>query len=201
MKKINMLKLNLQHFAEDVDELENQDKDELENEDGQQGTDKTFTQEEFNKKLESELTRRLKQKEQEKNDAIEEAKKLAKMNKDQRAEHERKQMEQELEQLRAEKAQSEMKSEASKMLQESKITPTENIINLVLADSAEKTSENVNTFVSVLNETVKAQVKDSLRQSTPAASTSTGLTRADIMSIKDDSKRQRAIAQNRHLFN
>lgn len=196
-----MLKLNLQHFAEDVDELENTNTDEPENEDGQQDTEKTFTQEEFNKKLESELTRRLKQKEQEKNDAIEEAKKLAKMNKDQRAEHERKQMEQELEQLRAEKAQSEMKSEASKMLQESKITPTEDIINLVLADSADKTSENVQTFVSVLNETVKAQVKDSLRQSTPTASTSTGLTRADIMSIKDDSKRQRAIAQNRHLFN
>lgn len=196
-----MLKLNLQHFADDVDELEKQNTDEPENEDGQQDTDKTFTQEEFNKKLESELTRRLKQKEQEKNDAIKEVEKLAKMNKDQRAEHERKQMEQELEELRAEKAQSEMKSEASKMLQESKITPTENIINLVLADSADKTSENVQTFVSVLNETVKAQVKDSLRQSTPAASTSTGLTRADIMSIKDDSKRQRAIAQNRHLFN
>lgn len=198
-----MLKLNLQHFAENVDDPENPTDEELENENEQQDkdTDKTFTKEEFNKKLESELSRRLKQKEQEKNDAIEEAKKLAKMNKDQRAEHDRKQMEQELKELRAEKAQTEMKSEASNMLQESKITPTEKIIGLVVADSAEKTSERVQAFVEIVNETVRAQVKDSLRQSTPTASTSTGLTRQEILSIKDDSKRQHAIAQNRHLFN
>ncbi|HHW5147822.1 TPA: DUF4355 domain-containing protein, partial [Staphylococcus aureus] len=59
----------------------------------------------------------------------------------------------------------------------------------------------VESFVDLLDGMVKAQVKEALRQDSPKTFKSTGLSKEDILSIKDDSQRQMAIAQNRQLFN
>ncbi|MGK8454624.1 hypothetical protein [Staphylococcus epidermidis] len=83
-KKTNMLKLNLQFFAEEPG-------DNAQTSEGQEKQDtpeKVYSEEEFNQRLNSELQRRLKQKEDEKAEAVIEAQKLAKMNKDQQLQYE-----------------------------------------------------------------------------------------------------------------
>ncbi|MGO4026949.1 DUF4355 domain-containing protein, partial [Staphylococcus pseudintermedius] len=123
MNTQDKLKFNLQFFSEDLN------KDSL-NDDAEKPKDidldsdeevKIFTEKEFNKRLQDELGRRMKQKEKEKQEAVEEAAKLAKMNKDQKAEYEREKLESELKQLRAEKAMNEMRSEARVMFKDKDI--------------------------------------------------------------------------------
>lgn len=196
------LRLNLQHFAEQGDNPEGEpDADSKtdenpEGKDDQQG-EKTFTQEEVDQILKERVARE-KRKADEK---AKEAEKLAKMNKDQKAEYEREQMQKELDAYKAKEARNEMKQTAKDMLKEKDIGADDDLLEIVTADTADQTSENVKAFTDVLNKMVKEQVQAKLTQGTPKSFQATGsMSREDIMGIKDDSQRQRAIAQNRHLF-
>lgn len=198
------LRLNLQHFAEQGDNPEgepgtnNQTDEKPEGKDDQQGGDeKTFTQEEVNQIIEKRIAREQKKADEK----AKEAEKLAKMNKDQKAEYEREQMQKELDAYKAKEARNEMKQTAKDMLKEKDIGADDDLLEIVTADTADQTSENVKAFTDVLNKMVKEQVQAKLTQGTPKSFQATGsMTREDIMGIKDDSARQRAIAQNRHLF-
>lgn len=208
------LRLNLQHFAEQGDGSEGNDGN-----DGQQGGnpegkgdqqggnpddkndqqgDKTFTQEEVDQILKDRLAREKKNKE----DAVKEAEKLAKMNKDQKAEYEREQMQKELDAYKAKEARNEMKKHASDVFKNNEITPNDELLDIVTADTADQTQANVQAFKDVLNNMVKEQVQAKLYQGTPKnySNGSGGVTRESIEQIKDDSARQQAIAQNMHLF-
>lgn len=107
----------------------------------------------------------MKQKEKEKQEAVDEAKRLAKMNKDQIAEYEREQMEKELEQLRSEKQLNEMRSEARKMLSEAEVDSSDEVVNLVVTDTAEQTKSNVEAFSNAVKKAVNEAVKVNARQS------------------------------------
>ncbi|HDK5684074.1 TPA: DUF4355 domain-containing protein [Staphylococcus pseudintermedius] len=203
MNTQDKLKFNLQFFSEDLN------KDSL-NDDPEKTKDtdldsdeetKTYTEEEFNKRLHDELSRRMKQKEKEKQEAVEEAAKLAKMNKDQKAEYEREKLEAELKQLRAEKAMNEMRSEARVMFKDKDIDASDELLDIVVSDSAETTKNNVDNFTKILDEMVRKKVQETLRQNSPKSFSKSGLSRDEILAIKDDSERQSAIAQNMHLFN
>ncbi|MDW4099462.1 DUF4355 domain-containing protein [Staphylococcus saprophyticus] len=196
------LRLNLQHFAEQGDnpqgepDTDNQKDENLEGKDDQQG-EKTFTQEEVDQILKDRVAREKKKADEK----AKEAEKLAKMNKDQKAEYEREQMQKELDAYKAKEARNEMKQTAKDMLKEKDIGADDDLLEIVTADTADQTSENVKAFTDVLNRMVKEQVQAKLTQGTPKSFQATGsLSREDIMNIQDDSQRQRAIAQNRHLF-
>lgn len=196
------LRLNLQHFAEQGDNPEGEPgadsktDENPEGKDDQQG-EKTFTQEEVDQILKDRVAREKKKADEK----AKEAEKLAKMNKDQKAEYEREQMQKELDAYKAKEARNEMKQTAKDMLKEKDITADDELLEIVTADTADQTSENVKAFTDVLNKTVKEQVQAKLTQGTPKSFQATGsMSREDIMGIKDDSQRQRAIAQNRHLF-
>ncbi|WP_340296389.1 DUF4355 domain-containing protein [Staphylococcus coagulans] len=203
MNTQDKLKFNLQFFSEDLN------KDSL-NDDAEKPKDidldsdeevKIFTEKEFNKRLQDELGRRMKQKEKEKQEAVEEAAKLAKMNKDQKAEYEREKLESELKQLRAEKAMNEMRSEARVMFKNKDIDVSDELLDIVVSDSAETTKNNVDNLTKILDEMVQKKVQETLRQNSPKSFNKSGLSRDEILAIKDDSERQSAIAQNMHLFN
>lgn len=202
------LRLNLQHFAEQGDgDPEGKDdqqggnpEDKGGNTDGKddpQG-DKTFTQEEVDQILKERLAREKKNKE----DAVKEAEKLAKMNKDQKAEYEREQMQKELDAYKAKEARNEMKKHASDVFKNNEITPNDELLEIVTADTADQTQANVQAFKDVLNNMVKEKVQAKLYQGTPKnySNGSGAVTRESIEQIKDDSARQQAIAQNMHLF-
>lgn len=202
------LRLNLQHFAEggnqdpdDKDDQQGGNPDDKggnpDDKDDQQGG-KTFSQEEVDQILKERLAREKKNKE----DAVKEAEKLAKMNKDQKAEYEREQMQKELDAYKAKEARNEMKKHASDVFKNNEITPNDELLELVTADTADQTQANVQAFNDVLNNMVKEQVQAKLYQGTPKnySNGSGGVTRESIEQIKDDSARQQAIAQNMHLF-
>ena len=120
-KKTNMLKLKLQFFAEEPG-------DNAQTSEGQEKQDtpeKVYSEEEFNQRLNSELQRRLKQKEDEKAEAVKEAQKLAKMNKDQQLQYENEKLTKQLEEYKVRDAKSQMKAEARLMLNKEGLDVTE----------------------------------------------------------------------------
>lgn len=202
------LRLNLQHFAEQSGEAANNNDEQAGNDGNQQGAgtqqqdegsdEKTFTQEEVNQIIEKRIAREQKKADEK----AKEAEKLAKMNKDQKAEYEREQLQKELDAYKAKEARNEMKKHASDVFKNNEITPNDELLEIVTADTADQTQANVQAFRDVLNNMVKEQVQAKLYQGTPKnySNGSGGVTRESIEQIKDDSARQRAIAQNMHLF-
>ncbi|HFQ2715301.1 TPA: DUF4355 domain-containing protein [Staphylococcus aureus] len=172
----NKLKFNLQFFADQSDDPDepggdgkkgNPDKKE-----NDEGTEITFTPEQ-QKKVDEILERRVAHEKKKADEyakekaaeAAKEAAKLAKMNKDQKDEYEREQMEKELEQLRSEKQLNEMSSEARKMLSEAEVDSSDEVVNLVVTDTAEQTKSNVEAFSNAVKKAVNEAVKVNARQS------------------------------------
>lgn len=111
-------------------------------------------------------------------------------------------MQKELDSYKAKEARNEMKKHAGDVFKQNEITPNDELLELVTADTADQTQANVQAFNDVLNNMVKEQVQAKLYQGTPKnySNANGGVTRESIMNIADDSQRQQAIAQNRHLF-
>ena len=196
------VKLNLQFFAEGPDDKTNPD-------DKQGGNDQDDPKKDDKKDKDDkkndyvtveELQRRLKQKDKEKENAVKEAEKLAKMNKDLKNEYEMEKLRKENEELRQREAMNSMRNEARSMFSEKNITATDDLLDIVVTTEAESTQKNIDALTNVINNIVKEQVKESLRNGAPKNVKSGGMTREDIMNIKDSDERQMAIAQNRHLF-
>ncbi|HDC7600076.1 TPA: DUF4355 domain-containing protein [Staphylococcus aureus] len=204
----NKLKFNLQFFADQPDDPEEPGEDgkkgNLDKKENGEGTEITFTPEQ-QKKVDEILERRVahekKKADEYAKEKAEEAAKLAKMNKDQKAEYEREKLEAELKQLRAEKALNEIRSEARVMFKDKDIDVSDELLDIVVSDSAETTKNNVDNLTKILDEMVQKKVQETLRQNSPKSFSKSGLSRDEILAIKDDSERQNAIAQNMHLFN
>lgn len=94
----------------------------------------------------------------------EEAKKLAKMNAEEKLQHLLEQKESELEQLKRKQSLSEMTKEASKMLSEAELPHDEELLELITNEDAEATKKAVNIITSY----VAKIKKESARQTTPA---------------------------------
>ncbi|WP_270892759.1 DUF4355 domain-containing protein [Staphylococcus saprophyticus] len=192
---------NNDNVIEEQDEQQtdeqNDSKDEQSNSD-----EKTFTQKELDEIVKERVAREKKQAEKKAKEAADEAERLAKMNKDQKAEYEREKMQKELDYYKEKEAHDKMKKEAASMFKEQDINAPDELLDIVTSKTAEETQENVQAFTKILNDVVHEQVQAKLNNGTPKnyGSSSNGVTRESIMSIKDDSQRQRAIAQNRHLF-
>ncbi|HAR3658817.1 TPA: DUF4355 domain-containing protein [Staphylococcus aureus] len=172
----NKLKFNLQFFADQSDDPDEPGGDgkkrDPDNKENDEGTEITFTPEQ-QKKVDEILERRVAHEKKKADEyarekaeeAAKEAAKLAKMNKDQKDEYEREQMEKELEQLRSEKQLNEMRSEARKMLSEAEVDSSDEVVNLVATDTAEQTKLNVEAFSNAVKKAVNEAVKINARQS------------------------------------
>lgn len=205
---LNQLRLNLQFFSQDDTGGSNPSDDEKGNDtqDGQDDSkgeekeekdERTFTQ----KELDDIVQQRLRRAEKEKQDAIDEAKKLAKMNADEKREYELEKLKQENEELKAVQIRFELGKEATKMLATSGITATDEILDFVVREDAETTSEAVIAFTELITDTADALVKEKLKGNGPRKQTGvTGITKQDILNIKDSAERIRAIQENQHLF-
>ena len=204
MKKYldNKIKMNLQFFAEPPagDELPPDDKNDL--------GDKTPPDDKPNLKYsDDDVDRIVKQKlakaAKEKDDAVEQAKKLAKMNEEDKKQYEFEQLQNELADLKKKDAYYGLSKEASKMLSEHDIQVDDDLLAFVVKDSAEDTQTAVNSFVSLINKKVAEGVKQALAGKSPKVNTSPGqpLTKKDILAEKDATKRIRLIQENPNLFN
>lgn len=192
MEDIRKIPLNLQLFADDEAETEVDQA----NVDAEKETEKTFTQDEVNKIVQDRLA-----KEKAKNEkAQEEAKKLAKMNAEQKNQYMVEQLQKELEEYKTKEAKNDMIKEANSMLKDNDITLPDEVVAMLIGDNAEDTKVCVDSFSKAFKTAVERAVNEKLKGKTPKQKSVAGLTREDILSVKDRQERQRLIKENEELF-
>ena len=118
------------------------------------------------------------QKEQQK--AVEEAEKLAKMSAQEKAEHQRDELQKELDALKKEKALSEMSKTARKLLAEKNITISDELLSMMVTTDATETKAAIDGFTKLFNETVENAVKERLRGEVPRTSTGSSMPVSEI---------------------
>lgn len=131
---------------------------------------------------------------------VNEAKKLEKMNAEEKIKYEKDKLQEELDELRAEKNKNEMIKVARGILAEENISISDNLLEILVDQEADKTKENISNFVDLFNAEVEKVVKDKLRGTTPKKGGGSKLTKEEIMKIKDPVLRQQTIAENLNLF-
>lgn len=192
MEDIRKIPLNLQLFADEEAETEVDQA----NVDSEKETEKTFTQDEVNKIVQDRLA-----KEKAKNEkAQEEAKKLAKMNAEQKNQYMVEQLQKELEEYKTKEAKNDMIKEANSMLKEADINLPDEVVAMLIGDNAEDTKICVDSFSKAFKTAVERAVNEKLKGKTPKQKSVAGLTREDILSVKDRQERQRLIKENEELF-
>lgn len=130
-----------------------------------------------------------------------EAKRLADMNAQERAEAERDKVQKELDKLKAKNAIAEMTNEARKMCTEHNINVGDDLLSVLVNQDADKTKKAVDSFVKMFEQEVEKAVKEKLKGNGPKRGGSNkGVTRESILNITDPMERQRMIAENMDLF-
>lgn len=205
MKKINdRLPFCLQLFADETSnenentEAENaQKKEGQENQEINKASEKKYSDEDLNAILDKRFARWKADQEKEKA----EAKRLAEMNAQERAEAERDKVQKELDELKAKNAISEMTNEARKMCAEHDINVGDDLLSVLVNQDADKTKKAVDSFVKMFEQEVEKAVKEKLKGNGPKRGGSNkGVTRESILNITDPMERQRMIAENMDLF-
>ena len=205
MKKINdRLPFCLQLFADETPneneskETESTQKTEgQENQEQNKSSEKKYSDEDLNAILDKRFARWKADQEKEKA----EAKRLAEMNAQERAEAERDKVQKELDELKAKNAIAEMTNEARKMCAERDINVGEDLLSVLVNQDADKTKKAVDSFVKMFEQEVEKAVKEKLKGNGPKRGGSNkGVTRESILSIADSMERQRMIAEHMDLF-
>lgn len=97
----------------------------------------------------------------------EEAAKLAKMNAQQKAEHERDELQKKYDELLKKDTLSEMSKEARKMLAAESINISDELLSLIVTTDAEQTQTAVKSFAKLFNEAVENAAKEAAKGTTP----------------------------------
>lgn len=159
---------------------------------------KTYTDAEVDKIIAAKKAKWLKQMEKEKAEAAE----IAKMDAQQKAEYERDKLQKELDELRAANTRAGLIATARATLSAANVNIPDSMVATLIGDDDESTIENANTFIKDYTNSVDAAVKDKIGSQVPKKGNGTpGLTKADILKIKNPELRQKAMLENRHLFN
>lgn len=205
MKKL----FDLQLFADDADNTgtDNQTDDSkadktdtnTDSKSGDKKDDKKYSDKDLDRIINQKFAKW--QKEQDK--AVNEAKKLADMNAQQKAEYERDKLQKELDSYKKKDAIAAMSREARKMLSDENISIDDNLLSFIVSDDAEATKKAVNGFAKAFSEAVEKAVKERLKGDSPRRGTGTQgtMTKEQIMAIKDPELRQQKMLENKHLFN
>lgn len=110
-------------------------------------------QAEFDKKVAKALETARSKWEQEQADKEDEAKKLARMNAEQKAQHEKDQLLKELAELKEERTRSEMTATARGMFSEANLSIKDALINQLVADNADDTKKLLKALLNYLTKT------------------------------------------------
>lgn len=180
MKKRLLMPLNLQFFAEggeggngegtdggtstnSQDGQQAQNSQQSANGEGEQNTGKTFSRDDVAKMIAAETKKARASWEKEYEEKQEEAKKLAKMNAEEKLKHQLEQKESEINELKRQQTLTEMSKEASKMLSENELPFDDDLLSLLVSDDAEATKKATNAIIAFASK-IK---KQNARQTTP----------------------------------
>lgn len=189
-------KINLQFFTdeENPSEQPNEPSEPIQND--QNTSEKKYSDEDLDRILNTKFARWQEKQQKE----IDEAKKLAKMNTQQKVEHERDLLQEQLNALTKKNALAEMQSIARKMFSQENINIPDELLSMLVTSDAEKTKLSVDAFTKLFNDSVKKAVADILKGEPPKTGGTKDLTKADILAVKDRSERQKLIAENIEKF-
>lgn len=165
-KKRLLMPMNLQYFAEPEGGQDTPPAEKAtppEDKPKGEGTGKTFSRDELAKIVAAETKKARASWEQEAEAKKEEAKKLAKMNAEEKLQHELEQKEAEIAELKRGQTLNEMKSEASKMLSGAGLPQDDELLGLIVSEDAEATKK----AVAVITNFASQIKKENARQSTP----------------------------------
>lgn len=163
----------------------------------EEGEEKKYTDKDLDKIISKKFSEWAKKKDAE----VDEAKKLAEMNAQQKAEYERDKLQKELDELKQKNTLSEMTKEARRMLSEEEINVSDEIITFLVTNDANKTQENVSAFSKAYKEAVEAGIKAAIKGEIPkGGSGNKGMTKDDILKVKDPLERQKLMAEHPKLF-
>lgn len=165
-KKRLLMPMNLQYFAEPEGGQDTPPAEQTTPPDDKpkgEETGKTFSRDELAKIVAAETKKARASWEQEAEAKKEEAKKLAKMNAEEKLQHELEQKEAEIAELKRGQTLNEMKSEASKMLSGAGLPQDDELLGLIVSEDAEATKK----AVAVITNFASQIKKENARQSTP----------------------------------
>lgn len=133
------------------------------NGEGEQNTGKTFSRDDVAKMIAAETSKAKAAWEKDFEAKQEEAKKLAKMNAEEKLKHQLEQKESEINELKRQQTLTEMSKEASKMLSENELPFDDDLLSLLVSDDAEATKKATNAVIAFASK-IK---KQNARQTTP----------------------------------
>lgn len=167
MEKRLLMPMKLQFFAEQdggsQETMSTETTETTTDETKKEETGKTFSRDELAKIVAAETKKARASWEQEAEAKKEEAKKLAKMNAEEKLQHELEQKEAEIAELKRGQTLNEMKSEASKMLSGAGLPQDDELLGLIVSEDAEATKK----AVAVITNFASQIKKENARQSTP----------------------------------
>lgn len=203
MKHIKLLSMDLQRFADDVDnpDIDETSKDEKIKDDEKQ--EKTFTRADVGKMMAAEISKQKAEWQKEYETKLEEqkseAERLAKLSKDEREQEEENKRIKAIEEREKNVQMAELRIETKSELANSGLP--ESFVDFVLTEKAEDIQTNIANLKKHFDDELEKVVNLRLVQKqTKVGTGAVGMTKAQIMEIKDPVERQKAIAENRNLF-
>ena len=201
-------RMNLQLFAEtsgadseegDADDSssgESKTSEKSEESDNNSKSSVKYTDEDVDKMFDRKFAELMKKHQKE----MDEARRLAEMNAQEKAEYENNKLKEQVQELMKKEARSEMSKVARAMLSEKGINVNDNLLGALISDDADKTKKSVENFITLFQDAVNKAVKDALKGETPKTGTTSGLTKEQIMKVTNRAERQRLIKENMNLF-
>lgn len=143
---------------------------------------KTFTQEELDAIVKSNVARAIAKVKREEEQRINEAEKVKKMNAEQKLQYELEKREQRIAELEAQQNRSNMEREATVLLQKRGLSVNNEVLDYVVKGTAEDTLVAIDTFERVVNALAESKVQTMLKGKTPTSTkvATSGVTKAEF---------------------
>ena len=163
--------------------------------------EKKYTDEDVDRIINQKFAQKFSEWEKTQSKAKDEAEKLAGMNAEQKEKYENEQLKKQVQDLLRKDALGKMATVARGMLGEKNISVSDDLIEMLISDDAEKTKSSVDSFITAFQSAVEKAVKDALKGNPPKkTSEPASITKEQIMKVKDPLERQKLIKEHMDLF-
>lgn len=193
--------LNLQLFADEADSGEAETPENTENQTKEQEQDNKATPKYTDADVDRLISQKFAEWQKKQERKVSEAERLGKMTAEEKTAERMKALEDKLHGYEVAAARAEMTKQARAMLQDKGVHVGDELLANLIAEDAEGTKASVESFLTLFNNAVERAVKERMKGETPkAGSASTGMTKEQILAVKNRAERQRLISENMNLF-